>query len=443
MSKTICVTGPFADCLSQISGASPLDPKVEFCVDLDEAILRAVSREFDRLLIEWPYLDWTESQLHAKVRNLPRVLPVVVLDPKGLIREHSEWNQAAIEIQPANLPQVASAGAGVDRAEPWKRWLVGDSDKMQKIMEMIRIVARRRSTVLLLGETGTGKEAVARAIHEASGRNGRELISVNCAAIPETLIEAELFGHTKGAYTGAVASRLGYFERASGSTLLLDEIGEMPLSVQTKLLRVLQEREVQRVGGSEPIKVDCRVIAASNADLTSDVHTKRFRADLFYRLSVVVLNLPPLRERIEDIPALVDHFVERVCRAEGLPACHVAADALMKLAEHDWPGNVRELEHRVESAVVMGEGRRVLTADDFPVLKARAACASAPCASAAYPFLPEAGLDMEETMRRLEAQLLSEALDRTKGNKARAADLLGIKRTTLLYKARNLGFAAS
>lgn len=446
MSKTICVTGPFADCPSKIAGFGSGHSQIEYCSDLDEAILRAVSREFDRLLIEWPYEAMSELQMRAKVRGLPRILPVVVLDPMGLIQEHKQWFQEGIEVQPANAPRAAGADLSDHSSEPWRRWLIGDSEKMQKIIEMIRIVAQRRSTVLLLGETGTGKEAVARALHEASGRSDRDLVSVNCAAIPETLIEAELFGHAKGAYTGAVGSRAGYFERASGSTLLLDEIGEMPLSVQTKLLRVLQEREVQRVGGSETLKVDCRVIAASNAELTEDVRAKRFRADLFYRLSVVVLNLPPLRERIEDVPALVDHFIERVCRAEGLPVCHVAADALAKLMEHDWPGNVRELEHRVESAVVMAEGRRLLTAADFPVGESHRAYASAPetpIAPPAFPFLPETGMDMEDTMRRMEMQLLSEALDRTNGNKARAAGLLGIKRTTLLYKARNLGFAIS
>jgi transcriptional regulator with GAF, ATPase, and Fis domain len=426
-----------------VAGLCP--SQVEFCRDLDEAIVRSVTREFDRLLIEWPYLAWTESQLRAKVCGLRRILPVIILDTNGLIREHGKWIQESIEVAPANLPPDLETTTRSYGSEPWRRLLIGDGEKMQKIIEMIRIVARRRSTVLLLGETGTGKEAVARAIHEASDRNDRELVSVNCAAIPETLIEAELFGHTKGAYTGATGSRAGYFERASGSTLLLDEIGEMPLSVQTKLLRVLQEREVQRVGGGEPLKVNCRVIAASNANLTDDVRAKRFRADLFYRLSVVVLNLPPLRERIEDIPALVDHFIERVCRSEELPPYRVSPAALMKLAEHDWPGNVRELEHRVESAVVMGVGRRTLTAEDFPVIGSAKACAAVAATrpTDSIPCLPESGLDMEETMRRMERQLLSEALDRTNGNKARAAGLLGIKRTTLLYKARNLGFAVS
>lgn len=439
--KTYCVIDELAHATDDMLRMVQPGDTIQRFQRLEDAVNTAVREDGSQVLIHWPYLDWTEARLRGQLLNLARSIQISIYDPHELIGEHDQWRAASISVAGrGGQPQTV----GCSEAEPWtgwRRWLIGESDTMRKIVEMIRIVADRRTTVLLLGETGTGKEAAARAIHEASGRRDNEMVPVNCAAIPESLIEAELFGHAKGAYTGAVGARAGYFERAHHGTLLLDEIGEMPLALQGKLLRVLQERVVQRVGGGDAVPVDCRVIAASNVDLAEEVRLKRFRADLFYRLSVVVLRLPPLRERREDIPVLVDHFIERICKAEKLARCRVTPDALRRLADCDWPGNVRQLEHAVESAVVMADGRTVLTAYDFPIDLPVNQNEPAAVMSSGFPNLPETGLDMEETVRRLEMHLLSEALGRANGNKARAADLLGLKRTTLLYKARSLGFA--
>ncbi|WP_321470723.1 sigma-54 dependent transcriptional regulator [uncultured Paludibaculum sp.] len=439
--KTYCVIDELAHATDDMLRMVQPGDTIQRFQRLEDAVNTAVREDGSQFLIHWPYLDWTESCLRGQLLNLARSIQISIYDPHHLISEHDQWQAVNINIVGRGGQQPASPASAAGSPPNWRRWLIGESETMRKIVEMIRIVADRRTTVLLLGETGTGKEAAARAIHEASGRRDQELVPVNCAAIPESLIEAELFGHAKGAYTGAIGARAGYFERAHHGTLLLDEIGEMPLALQGKLLRVLQEREIQRVGGGETVPVDCRVIAASNVDLAEEARLKRFRSDLFYRLSVVVLRLPALRERREDIPVLVDHFIERVCKAEKLPRCRVTPDALRRLADCDWPGNVRQLEHAVESAVVMSDGRTVLTAYDFPIDVPVNEAVPVQSGTGAFPVLPEAGLDMEETVRRLEMHLLSEALGRANGNKARAADLLGLKRTTLLYKARSLGFA--
>ena len=295
----------------------------------------------------------------------------------------------------------------------------------------------RRSTVLVTGETGTGKEVVARALHAAGGRGNLPFVAVNCSAIPETLMESELFGHAKGAFTGAQGSRAGKFEQADGGTIFLDEIGELPLEMQAKLLRVLQDREVQRLGSSETIKLNVRVIAATNANLEETVREKKFREDLYYRLNVVPLRLPALRERISDIPALVEHFLIKVCAAENIDPVRIAPGTMSRLQSFAWPGNVRQLEHAVEMAVVLSNGRRVLDICDFPILggeERRAAAAESP-----VPLtLPEDGLDFEDLMAQMERSLLHQALLRSNGNKARAAQLLRMKRTTLLARIKSL-----
>src|SRR5580704_651909 len=229
--------------------------------------------------------------------------------------------------------------------EKWRRLLIGSSPAMERTIEMIRLVASRRSTVLITGETGTGKEIVARAIHVASPRAHLPMVAVNCNALPENLLEAELFGHVKGAFTGAIQQRVGRFEQANRGTLFLDEAGDLPLDVQTKLLRVLQEREFQRIGSSETIRVDVRLIAATNVNLAEKVRQGKFREDLFYRLNVVPISVPPLRERPEDIPALARHFVEKICRIEEIAAPELAPETLARLKAFGWPGNVRQLEN--------------------------------------------------------------------------------------------------
>jgi transcriptional regulator with GAF, ATPase, and Fis domain len=292
--------------------------------------------------------------------------------------------------------------------------------------------------VLIQGETGTGKELVARAIHIASQRAGSDLVAVNCAAIPENLVEAELFGHAKGAFTGAANARTGYFEQAHRGTIFLDEIGDLPLEAQSKLLRVLQQRQIQRIGSSETISIDARVIAASNVDLHLAAEQRTFREDLLYRLNVVPIHVPPLRDRISDIPVLVDHFIEKICLRENLCLKSVSSSALDRLAGYDWPGNVRQLEHLIEMAVTLAGDREKLYLGDFPLPRPRVAVRAEQ-----EIRVPTSGLNFEEVTANVERLLLQEALRTCGGNKAKAANILGMKRTTLLYKTKALEAFAS
>lgn len=335
--------------------------------------------------------------------------------------------------------------------EAWRSHLIGQSAPMEQITRVIRLVAARRCTILISGETGTGKEMAARAIHLAGNRSHRPMVSLNCGAIPENLIEAELFGHVKGAFTGAINARIGRFEQAQGGTLFLDEIADLPFELQAKLLRVLQEREVQRLGSSETVKVDVRLIAATNADLGKLVRENRFREDLYYRLNVVPLQLPALRERLSDIKLLTEHFVRKVCQAEGIPVKEVHPDVVDRLCQYGWPGNVRQLENVVEHAVVMSGDRAMLHPFDFVIPhggsenEAMAATAmgigTAPIAVPAGS-LPDEGLDYTEALRQFEIAILQQALSRAQGNKTAAADMLRLPRTTLIHKLRVLQCAA-
>jgi transcriptional regulator with GAF, ATPase, and Fis domain len=317
-----------------------------------------------------------------------------------------------------------------------KEIALGPSRAMRDVAATIRLVAERRCTLLITGETGTGKEVVARAVHAAGNRAVRQLVALNCAAVPETLLEAELFGHVRGAFTGASAPRTGRFEQADGGTLFLDEIGDMPLSLQAKLLRVLQEREFQRLGSSETVRVDFRLIAATNTDLAALVREGKFREDLFYRLSVVPIHLLPLRERAEDIPYLVNLFLDRICEAEGLRRKQISREALDWLARLNWPGNVRQLENAVEMAVALSGERMMLELFDFATLPA--ATKPVQAAPRACVEVPEHGLDYESTVGGIELDILRQALEKAGGNKTLAANLLGLKRTTLTAKLRSL-----
>ncbi len=322
--------------------------------------------------------------------------------------------------------------------EAWREWIVGNSSAIQRVVELIRLVGPRRSTVLVSGETGTGKEVAARAIHAASPREARPFVAVNCSALPDNLLEAELFGHVRGAFTGAAASRVGRFELAHRGTIFLDEIGDMPLDLQAKLLRVLQERELQRLGSSETVPVDVRVIAATNLDLEGRVRAGDFREDLYYRLNVVPLRMPALRERATDIPLLARHFLAKICRAEGIAPKTISLLGETLLTEYAWPGNVRQLENAIEMATALSGERATLEMDDFPLPVAEAA---GPVRPMVIP-LPESGIDFEQTIQAIELSLLQQALERANGNKSRAAGILHLNRTTLAAKLRSLSATA-
>jgi transcriptional regulator with GAF, ATPase, and Fis domain len=296
--------------------------------------------------------------------------------------------------------------------------------------------------VLITGDTGTGKEIVARSIHAASNRSHLPMVSVNCSALPEALLEAELFGHVKGAFTGAMNQRVGRFEQANHSTIFLDEIGDMPVSLQAKLLRVLQEREFQRLGSSDTVRVDVRVITATHADLAQMIQQGKFREDLFYRLNVVPIPVAPLRERPSDVPLLARHFIDRICRDEGISAKLISGETLDRLAAHDWPGNVRQLENAVEKAIVLSGERPTLFPGDFPLPAPQYPLA---LPSGAHPFvaLPDQGLDFERTVGNIELNILEQALKKTRGNKKLAAEMLGLKRTTLAAKLKSLVVAGA
>jgi two-component system response regulator AtoC len=297
--------------------------------------------------------------------------------------------------------------------------LIGDSPVMQDIYKTVGRVARSDATVLILGETGTGKELVATVIHRNSTYSAGPLIKVNCASLPETLLESELFGHEKGAFTGAVAQRKGRFELAHKGTIFLDEIGEMTLATQKKLLRVIQEREFERVGGTNTIKVDTRIVAATNKDLQREIDAGNFREDLFYRLNVISIDLPPLRERHNDIPPLVEHFLHKHRYGRGSAPARISQEAMAKLMAHDWPGNVRELENTVERAVILARGG-VIAADQitFPGQDVRRAIDVTQAIAD--------GTTLDEFMREMEVRYLREALRQSGGNHAVAAGLLGI-----------------
>src|SRR3954454_13372094 len=300
--------------------------------------------------------------------------------------------------------------------------IVSKNARMQAVMQLAGEIANLRSTVLIQGESGTGKEMVARAIHYSGDRAGKPFIAVSCAALAETLLESELFGHEKGSFTGASAQKSGKFELANGGTIFLDEIGDISPKLQCDLLRVLQERSFYRVGGSEEVRVDARVIAATHVNLQQAVAEDKFREDLFYRLNVIEIRIPPLRDRREDVPLLARHFVERLTHELGKDVEGFSDGALKLLMDHNWPGNVRELENAVERAMVTCRGR-VLGEDDFGFISE---------SSAVKPWSIPAGMTLQE----MEKQLISATLQRTGGNIKEAASVLGIDRSTMYEKIK-------
>jgi len=412
----------------------------------------------DAVVVSLPLDGLSAEDLLEQIQRVHAGLPVIIHDPEGTpsdavrliklgafhfltgdnveeFRQVIEW--AAEYGRSRGLAVRSTAMA----SEPWRELLVGESLAMQQVLEMIRLVGPRKSTVLISGETGAGKELVARAIHMASHRAHAPMVAVNCTALPENLLEAELFGHVKGAFTGAINHRIGRFEQAHRGTLFLDEVGDLPLDIQAKLLRVLQEREFQRIGSSETVKVDVRVIAASNVDLAQGVRKGKFLEDLYYRLNVVPLRVPALRERASDIPVLVQHMIRKICAQEGLAPKRVGRETLHRLVACPWPGNVRQLENAVEMAIALSGEREILYPADFPLPSAPVLRSGA---GATIPMiaLPDEGLDFEQTVAQMERTILEQALRKTGGNKAQAAGMLRLKRTTLSAKLRSLARTA-
>jgi two-component system response regulator AtoC len=429
----------------------------------EEALARLTDFAFDVIVtdLRLPGIDGA-TVVDAAIERYPDIVAIVVTgygtvkDAVGVIKRGA-WDFVSKPFQIDELLHVLNAALEQRRLRSENAYLraqleqrysfegmIGRSPAMKRLFQLLETVANTASTILVTGETGTGKEVVARAIHHNSPRRQHRFVALNCSAIPETLLEAELFGHVRGAFTGAVGNRQGRLEQAHRGTLFLDEVGTMSAALQMKLLRVLQEREFERIGDSHTIKVDVRVIAATNSDLNRMVASGQFREDLFYRLNVIPVHLPPLRERKEDIPLLVQHFLERL-RADGAseearraglsrPALTVSQDVMRRLMSFHWPGNVRQLENVVERAVAFGASRGQIDVQDLPP----ELVASDTPALASSLALPEEGLDLDRLMANIERELIARSLERTSGNKGQAARLLNLKRTTLVEKLKRL-----
>jgi two-component system response regulator AtoC len=418
--------------------------------DGEEALARCSESAFDLVLtdLRMPRLDGLG--LLRRLRERGENLPVVVLTAHGSIETAVEaMKLGAVDyiLRPFEMSTVELAVAralAMDQVQRENRFLrdemergwgefIGQGPAMQTLYQLIRQVAPARSSVFVVGETGTGKELVARAIHQESGRAGL-FVAINCAAIPADLLESELFGHRKGAFTGAERDRMGRFEVASGGTLFLDEITEMPLALQSKLLRVLQESSIERLGSHTPVQVDLRVVAATNRDPQQAVGAGQLRQDLYYRLNVVRVEAPPLRKRREDIPLLAEHFLEKYSRELGRRPPRLPPETLARLNAYAWPGNVRELENIMERAAVLARGDSI-TPDQLP-REVSADPAPAAAAAAAVEAGPGDNLIMQPRVEALEKSLIQEALRRTGDNKSAAARLLDISERSLWYKLK-------
>ena len=422
------------------SGESALEALAEFAFDIVVTDLRL------------PGIDGT-AVIEAAVERYPEIIGIVITG-YGTVRDAVEVikrGAADFVTKPFQFDELRHALDGAieqRRLKSENAWLreqlqqrysfegiVGRSRAMRDLFQTLETVARTASTILITGETGTGKEVVARAIHHASPRRGQRFVALNCSAIPENLLEAEIFGHVRGAFTGAIGTRQGRLEQAHRGTLFLDEVGTMSMSLQMKLLRVLQEREFERVGDNQTIKVDVRVIAATNADLGRMVAEGGFREDLYYRLNVIPVTLPPLRDRREDIPLLVQHFLQKFCGEASRPVMTVSQAAMRPLMTFGWPGNVRQLENAMERAVALSGPRTQIEIGDLPPDIQQASDAGDLIPGLA---LPDDGLDFDAFISRIEHEVIRRALERTGGNKAAAASVLNLKRTTLVEKLKRL-----
>lgn len=428
--------------------------RVEQAGSGEEALTRLNDFAFDILLtdLRLPGIDGGQV-LDEALARYPDIIAVVITG-FGTVREAVDITQRGAEgfitkpFQFEELLHALRAAVEKRRLRSENAYLreqlrgrfhlggiIGQAPPVVQMLELIQTVAATASTVLITGETGTGKELAARAIHDASPRRLQRFVAINCSAIPETLLEAELFGHVRGAFTGAVANRQGRLEQANRGTLFLDEVGTMSQALQVKLLRVLQSREFERVGESQTIKVDVRVIAATNSDLKQMVADGTFREDLYYRLNVIPVHVPALRDRRSDVPLLAQHFLDRLSQdAPPRGRVTIAQDAQQVLMAYHWPGNVRQLENVMERAFALSPGRAQLELSDLPD-EVRAT--PVPPSAAAVTFSAE-GVDFDRLVAQFEHELIRRALDHSGGNKRVAADLLKIKRTTLIEKLKRL-----
>jgi DNA-binding NtrC family response regulator len=441
--------------------------QVEQAESGEAALARLADFAFDIIVtdLRLPGLDGS-AVIEAAVARYPHIIAIVVTG-FGTVKDAVEaikrgaWDFVSKPFQIDELLHVLDSSMERRRLKSENAYLrsqveeryrfegiVGKSRPMERLFQLLETVAPTNSTILITGETGTGKEVVARAIHHNSPRRVHRFVALNCSAIPETLLEAELFGHVRGAFTGAVGNRQGRLEQAHKGTLFLDEVGTMSAALQMKLLRVLQEREFERVGDSHTIKVDVRVIAATNSDLAKLVAEGQFREDLFYRLNVIPVQLPALRERKEDIPLLVQHFLAKFeaerdasaaaagpkAAADRLPRVTVSQQGMRLLMAYQWPGNVRQLENAIERAVAFTAGRSQIDVDDLPTEVQQAK----ETAATSSVTLPEGGMDLDAFVANIERELIQRSLERTNGNKGQAARLLNLKRTTLVEKLKRL-----
>ena len=412
-----------------------------------EALTRLQAEPYDLALLDFRLPDMDGLELLSKLRKPQPEIPVIMITAFGTIEVAvSAMKMGVFDFltKPINLDVLLDSmkdilersrlvrenrdlkGRPAERYRPSN--IIYSSPRMEKVMDMVSRVAQFSSTVLIRGESGTGKELIASAIHHASRRRERPFIKVNTSALPETLLESELFGHEKGSFTGALQRRIGRLEAADGGSLFLDEIGDLPFPVQIKLLRFLQEKELERLGSNTPLRVDVRIIAATHRDLEAAVRQRSFREDLYYRLVVVPIFLPPLRERPEDIPPLIDHFLRKVCEREGKEIPGISPEARDFLLAYDYPGNVRELENMVERAVVLSR-RGNITLEDLPVVLREG---RAPDQAKGESGLPSA-------VANLEKDQILQALQAHQGNQTQTAQSLGISERALRYKMKKYG----
>ena len=417
---------------------------VESAASGTEALLKLKKDSISLVITDLKMPEMSGMEVLGAAKKMAPGIPVIVITAYGSVHNAVEAMQAgaadyllkpfSFETLEATVKKVLGNNNGSGdrqiagdnlRIQPAAKTLVTQDPKLLDILKLAENVATSRATILIQGESGTGKELLAAFVHEHSGFKDEPYVAVNCAALPDTLAESELFGHEKGAFTGAIGRKMGKFELAKYGTVVLDEISEMTLPLQAKLLRVLQEREVDRIGGSRPVAMNARVVAISNVDLKKAVSTGKFREDLYYRINVVPITIPPLRERKGDIPLLVEHFIEKYCRFNSRALVKITDAALALLVNHEWRGNIRELENTIERAILISDGRRLLPEHLFLERSGTGSQCQAPVA-----------LKSGMTVREMEKQLITQTLQAVNDNRTRAAELLGISIRTLRNKLK-------